>query len=227
MPYFGGTCQARVLSQLWKTSPWHTEGRQLVEALEAVASPSAVSPPVAADGTENAPAADAGAPPRDGLATLSFVRAAAWIVCRLAEAVQHAHQRGVLHRDIKPSNVLLGADGQPMVLDFNASRNFNSDQSQVAAVVGGTVAYMAPEYLRALATRDRALARLVDHRSDVYSLGMLLYEMVAGSRPPDKSGSYAPLVPLIQAMALERSRHVPSLRKARPDVPRGLESTCR
>src|SRR5207249_2912087 len=119
---------------------------------------------------------------------LSYVRATAWVVARLAEALQHAHERGVLHRDIKPSNVLVAGDGQPMLLDFNLAQQTRN--AQAAATLGGTVAYMAPEHLRALAARDPALARQVDQRADVYSLGMVLFEMLAGQSPFDQSASY-------------------------------------
>src|SRR5207248_10517210 len=89
--------------------------------------------------------------PLEKLSRLSYVRAAAWIVAFLAEALQHAHGRGILHREVKPSNILMGADGQPMLLDFNLSQRLNSGRAQAAAALGGTVAYMAPEHLRALA----------------------------------------------------------------------------
>src|SRR5262249_43323559 len=146
-----------------------------------------------------------------------FHRTAAWVTARLAEALQHAHDRGVLHRDIKPSNVLIDRDGQPLLLDFNLAQDLNNEQAR--ATVGGTVAYMAPEHLRALAARDPALARQVDQRADVYSLGMVLFEMLAGESPFDQSASYAPLPALIEAMAVERGKTVPSLRQKRPDVP--------
>jgi tetratricopeptide (TPR) repeat protein len=139
--------------------------------------------------------------------------------------LQHAHQRGVLHRDVKPSNILLGSDGQPMLLDFNLAQSDSSEQAH--ASLGGTVAYMSPEHLRALAARDPALARAVDQRSDVYALGMVLFEVLAGRSPFDQSASYTPLPVLIEAMALERGRTVPSLRAVRPDVPWSLESILR
>src|SRR5262249_30519829 len=137
------------------------------------------------------------------LGNYSYVQTSAWIVARLAEGLQHAHERGVIHRDIKPSNVLVGADGQPMLLDFNLAHNLNTDQAQAAATLGGTVAYMPPEHLRALAARDPNLVQLVDQRSDIYALGMVLYEMLTGHNPFDQSGSYSPLPVLMEAMAVE------------------------
>ncbi|HKB37977.1 MAG TPA: tetratricopeptide repeat protein [Gemmataceae bacterium] len=156
---------------------------------------------------------------------MSYVRAVVWVVARLAEGLEHAHQRGVLHRDIKPSNILLSADGQPMLLDFNLAQRVHADPA--SAMLGGTVAYMAPEHLRALARQETVQARAVDARADVYSLGMVLFEMLTGARPFEQSASYTPLPLLIEAMAVERSAKVPSLRAVRADVPWGLESVLR
>src|SRR5262249_7343320 len=95
------------------------------------------------------------------------------------------------------------------------------------ATLGGTVAYMAPEHLRALAGRDHALIGHVDERADIYALGMVLYEMLTGCRPFDQSGSYSPMPWLIEAMAVGRAQDTPSLRARRPDVPWSLESILR
>jgi serine/threonine protein kinase/Tfp pilus assembly protein PilF len=211
MPYFGGASLDRVLRALGDARP--ARGAGLVAALDRVAGP----PAGPALGDPAAPT------PRALLAELPYFRAAAWVAARLAEALQHAHARGVLHRDIKPSNILLGADGTPMLLDFNLAQGGGGDDQPP----GGTVAYMAPEHLRALALRDPALARRVDHRADVYALGMVLYEMLTGRSPFDHRASYAPLTVLIEAMAVERGHTVPSARRARPDVPWGLESITR
>src|SRR5262249_10029835 len=128
----------------------------------------------------------------------------------------------------KPSNVLLAADGEPMLRDFNISLRASAvGQTRDRSELSGTVAYMSPEHLRALASRDPSLARLVDHRSDIYSLGLILYEMLAGHKPFEMTGSYSPAMPLIVAMALERSRCSRSMRAERSEVPWGLESILR
>jgi serine/threonine protein kinase/Flp pilus assembly protein TadD len=210
MPFFGGASLSQVLERLWAETPRPARGEQLVRALEAVSARAAT---------------DAAEGPTAFLAGESYVRVAAWVVARLAEALYHAHQRGVIHRDVKPSNVLLGADGQPMLLDFNVASSTRAGARKVS--LGGTVAYMSPEHLEALTARDSRPAAAPDHRSDIYSLGMVLYEMLAGTRPFDQTGSYSPAPTQLLAMARERARLVPSLRRKRPDVPWGLESIAR
>lgn len=103
------------------------------------------------------------------------------LVAKLCDALEHAHQRGVVHRDLKPANVLVDASGAPKVLDFGIA-SAESDEMPGATLmteagtVLGTLSYMSPE-------QARADGRPVDQRSDVYSLGVLLYELVTGSLP--------------------------------------------
>ena len=102
----------------------------------------------------------------------------------VAEAVQHAHQRGVIHRDLKPSNILVTADGNPSVLDFGLAKSFLEDQAvsvfTMNGELAGTVPYMSPE---------QAAGRIdeLDTRTDIYSLGVILYELLTGQLPHDLS----------------------------------------
>jgi serine/threonine protein kinase/Flp pilus assembly protein TadD len=231
MPYFGGASLSHVLRYLWTRNKRPTRGTELVEALEALSNNPEVEAGAGGPGEREprpAPAVKtAGPTPLDLLRHLDYARSAAWIVARLADGLQHAHQRGVLHHDIKPSNILLGADGQPMLLDFNLALHAQETQAQAAAVLGGTVAYLAPEHLRALGTRDPQVKRQVDHRSDIYSLGMVLYEILTGQGPFAHKGSYSALPVRIELMAVERTQTVASAREKRPDVPWSLESVIR
>ncbi len=137
----------------------------------------------------------------------------------MAEALDHAHERGVLHRDVKPSNVLITADGMPMLLDFNLAVATTFDGE--ATVPGGTLDYMAPEQIDELAGVPDAR---VDARSDVYGLGVLLDESLRGARPfPPPLGASSGCDFLVRA-AEDRRRGAPRLRAARPEVPAALEA---
>jgi serine/threonine protein kinase/Flp pilus assembly protein TadD len=100
-----------------------------------------------------------------------------WIASRLASGMGHAHDHGILHLDIKPGNILITDDGQPMLLDFHLS-TLRSGDGPATTVVGGTLPYMSPEQI--LAFQDKAV---VDERSDVYSLGVVLFELLSGRLP--------------------------------------------
>jgi serine/threonine protein kinase/tetratricopeptide (TPR) repeat protein len=234
MPFLGGASLSRVLGTLWLVTSQPTRARQFVCALSEVSAPSLAE--VAAAQMANVP--PTAAAPKDNLdlaaqvplarlERLSYIELTAWFGAGLADGLHHAHQRGILHRDIKPSNILIAADGQPLLLDFNLAQDVKDPAGCRHANMGGTVAYMAPEHLRAMTSRDPALARQVDRRSDVYSLGMVLYEMLVGHKPFDQSASYAAMPSLIDAMALERAQVIPSVKERRPDVPWGLESVVR
>ena len=90
---------------------------------------------------------------------------------------------GVLHRDVKPANVLLAADGSPKLADFNVSFSSKLDGATPAAYFGGSLAYMSPEQLEASNPDHSRQPDELDGRSDVYSLAVMLWEMLTGTRP--------------------------------------------
>jgi tetratricopeptide (TPR) repeat protein/predicted Ser/Thr protein kinase len=107
------------------------------------------------------------------------------LVARICDAVQHAHDRGIIHRDIKPGNILVDPSGQPKVLDFGVARVLDVQPSETLHTsegqLVGTLAYMSPEQVRA----DPSA---IDARSDVYAIGVVAYELLAGRMPYDVAG---------------------------------------
>ncbi len=109
----------------------------------------------------------------------TYVDGVLQIALQLAEALQFIHAQGICHRDLKPSNVLLTPDGRPMLLDFNLS----FDEQVTRLQVGGTFPYMAPEHLRVMDPENPGNPTLVDERSDMFSLGVILYELLTVKHP--------------------------------------------
>jgi TolB-like protein/Flp pilus assembly protein TadD len=128
-----------------------------------------------------------------------------------ASALDYAHRHDIIHRDVKPENLLLTADGQVLVADFGIARALGAASEAGLTETGtsiGTPAYMSPEQ----ASGERAL----DGRTDIYSLGAVLYEMLAGE--PPFTG------PTAQAVIAKRfTGEIPALRKARPSVPEDVD----
>lgn len=140
-------------------------------------------------------------------------RQAAEVVAPVADAVQHAHDQGVLHRDLKPSNVLMDMEGRPHVTDFGLARRFEDAVSltQTGSVLG-TPGYMAPEQAAGKASR-------IDARCDVYGLGAVLYHVLTGRAPftgesaTDILGQVVGQEPIAPALL-------------NPSIPHDLETIC-
>jgi hypothetical protein len=140
-------------------------------------------------------------------------REAAIMLAKVARAIHFAHMRGVLHRDLKPSNILLDEQGEPHVTDFGLAKQTAATEplTKTGAVLG-TPAYMSPE--QAAGQRGQ-----VGPRSDVYSLGVILYHMLTG-RPPFQAASPGEMVLLV----LEQDPVPP--RMLNPKADRDLEMIC-
>src|SRR5260370_15930948 len=132
---------------------------------------------------------------------------AADIASQVADALEHAHRQGLVHRDIKPANVLVPPDGRAKVTDFGIAKAAGGDDLTRTGTVVGTARYLAPEQVN---------GHKVDGRADVYALGLILYEMLAGSAPFAGDSD--------MATAVARLTNAPEpIRAARPEVSRHLE----
>ncbi|MFA6044481.1 MAG: serine/threonine-protein kinase, partial [Phycisphaerales bacterium] len=151
---------------------------QIYEAGAAVVEPGQPAQPYIAMELVNGPALNVYADEKD-----LDSRAKLELLAKVCDAVHHAHQRGVIHRDLKPGNILVDEVGQPKVLDFGVARAADADlrvttlQTSVGQLIG-TLPYMSPEQVLADPTE-------VDTRSDVYALGVVLYQLLTGRLPLD------------------------------------------
>jgi serine/threonine protein kinase len=143
---------------------------------------------------------------------MTFIEAAAWMMSRIADGLAHAHEHGIVHRDLKPANILLSDDGEPLILDFHLSAHRPAE-----AVMGGTLPYMSPEQLKALLQGGE-----VGPQSDVYSLGVIFFELLTGATPyPIRTGV---LPTVIDQMLADRRQPIPSVRRLNKRVSPDIES---
>src|SRR6516164_9662382 len=140
-------------------------------------------------------------------------RAAATLLAETAEAVHHAHMRGILHRDLKPANILIDAEGHPHVTDFGLAKLIESDvELTVSGAIMGTPSYMSPEQ----ASGRRAS---ITTATDVHGLGAILYALLTGKAPFTGDS-------LIDTLQAVKERPPVSPRSLKANVPRDLETIC-
>jgi eukaryotic-like serine/threonine-protein kinase len=119
----------------------------------------------------------------------SFLDAVVHLAVQLADALAFTHKQGIFHRDLKPSNILLSKSGRPLILDFNLS----TDEKISPARLGGTLPYMSPEQLQGMLTDCSSPQTFEPAQSDIFSLGVILYELTTGALPfglPNMKGSW-------------------------------------
>ena len=136
------------------------------------------------------------------------------LVLEVASALHAAHKAGLVHRDVKPENILLeGPERRAVLTDFGVVKALRGEDTAITGtgVVLGTPAYMSPE---------QALGRDIDHRADIYSLGVVAFEMLAGRRPFECATPR-------ELLALHLTSPAPDVRRYRPDVPKALASAVR
>ncbi len=124
----------------------------------------------------------------------------------VADALDYAHSRGIIHRDIKPANVMINVHDQAILMDFGIVKIVGGDTHTATGAVLGTARYISPEQVR---------GESVDYRTDIYSMGVMLYEMSSG-RPPYEADS------AITVMMMHVNDPIPDIRSVRPDMPASL-----
>jgi serine/threonine-protein kinase len=128
------------------------------------------------------------------------------LMATICDAVEYAHQRGMIHRDLKPANVILNPAGQPILMDFGVAKMLGEAHHTATGDVIGTVSYMAPEQAR---------GERLDERADIYSLGVMLFEMATGQRPFEGDSA-------VTIMMKHLNEPVPDIRQMNTHTPDAL-----
>lgn len=201
MPFLGQTTLCDVLDRAFEAGRLPTDSRVILEA-------------TANDPSLNQLQENFGSLPRD------YGDAIVELAIQLARALVYTHSQNIIHGDLKPSNILVVA-GQLMLLDFNLSMCAMSDDRPL----GGTLPYMAPEQIMAVFFSEHDRDAVVDARSDIYAMGVILYELLTGHRPFDL-GKVTEVTPALAENLLDQIARGPtSIRDKNPNVDSRLATT--
>ena len=135
---------------------------------------------------------------------------ALFFTTQILRALQHAHDKGIVHRDIKPQNIILLSDGSIKVADFGIARFSRSDTKTLTDTAIGSVHYISPE---------QAKGEFTDEKADIYSVGVVLYEMLAGKVPFEADNA-------VSVALMQLQNDAKKLTEINPDIPLGLEQIC-
>ncbi len=207
MQYVPGPTLQDVIDSLAAVEPSQWSGQKLLEIVDQLTLRPASFDPAAMRN-------------REALAGFNWVETVCWIGARLADALHYAHSQGVIHRDIKPGNIMISQYGRPLLVDFNLAFQPLETGPGSEDRLGGTLAYMAPEHLDAFAPDANVPTDRVAQAADIYSLGVVLYQMASGGLPFSHTPEGKTKTEVVRAMATLRRELPPPLAA---ELPRSLD----